>query len=403
MARCPKQRKKAVIAAVSAYLELLFNFINLLLRYYEALESEQEQAVEHVSSWETPIARQLARNSFMRCIVSHGDISCTMLVRMNCRTFQKLCMLLRDEGGLRCSWNIEIDEMVAIFLYTIAHNEKNRQLQATFRRSGETICRVIKLVLRSVLKLHSILLRKPKPVLHNSDDPKWKHFKNCLGALDGTIVNVRATKENQERYRNRKGTIGMNVLGVVDQNMEFIYCLAGWEGSAHDGRVLRDALIRPNGLKVPRGYYYLCDAGYSNCEGFLSPFRGQRYHLKEWGGRRPRSPEEIFNMRHSTARNGVERAFGILKMRWAILRETTWFSTKMVTKIVNACYLLHNFIRGENGADVFERLYVDEDPDEETEDVDEDLILHIQPTVEWSDFRQNLAQELWAARSWITS
>ncbi|CAL1406370.1 unnamed protein product [Linum trigynum] len=75
----------------------------------------------------------------------------------------------------------------------------------------------------------------------------------------------------------------------------------------------------------------------------------------------------------------------------------------MVTKIVNACCLLHNFIRGENGADVFERLYVYEDPDEEPEDVDEDLILHIQPTVEWSDFRQNLAQELWAARSWVTS
>ncbi|CAL1354871.1 unnamed protein product [Linum trigynum] len=133
----------------------------------------------------------------MRCIVSHGDISCTMLVRMNCKTFQKLCTLLRDVGGLRCSWNIEIDEMVAIFLYTIAHNEKNRQLQVTFRRSGETICKVIKTVLNSVLKLHSLLLRKPKPVLEDSDDPKWKHFKNCLGALDGTIVNVRATKENQ--------------------------------------------------------------------------------------------------------------------------------------------------------------------------------------------------------------
>ncbi|CAN1262326.1 hypothetical protein LINPERPRIM_LOCUS11242 [Linum perenne] len=45
----------------------------------------------------------------------------------------------------------------------------------------------------------------------------------------------------------------MNVLGVCNSDMEFIYTLAGWEGSAHDGRVLRDALIRPNGLKVPKG------------------------------------------------------------------------------------------------------------------------------------------------------
>ncbi|CAI0403619.1 unnamed protein product [Linum tenue] len=71
----------------------------------------------------------------------------------------------------------------------------------------------------------------------------------------------------------------------------------------------------------------------------------------------------------------------------------------MVTKIVNACCLLHNFIRGEVGADVFERLYVDEDEDDEP-DVDEELILHIQPSIEWSDFRQKLAQDMWNARPW---
>ena len=49
----------------------------------------------------------------------------------------------------------------------------------------------------------------------------------------------------------------MNVLGACTPNMEFIYVLPGWEGSAHDGRVLRDALSRPNGLKVPQGNNYL--------------------------------------------------------------------------------------------------------------------------------------------------
>jgi hypothetical protein len=35
--------------------------------------------------------------------------------------------------------------------------------------------------------------------------------------------------------------------------MQFIYVLPGWEGSAHDGRVLRDAISRPDGLRVPQG------------------------------------------------------------------------------------------------------------------------------------------------------
>ncbi|KAG6470236.1 hypothetical protein ZIOFF_071298 [Zingiber officinale] len=64
--------------------------------------------------------------------------------------------------------------------------------------------------------------------------------------------------------------------------MQFTYVLSGWEGSAADSRVLRDAITRKNGLKVPHGYYYLVDAGYTNCEGFLAPYRGQRYHLNEW-------------------------------------------------------------------------------------------------------------------------
>ena len=49
----------------------------------------------------------------------------------------------------------------------------------------------------------------------------------------------------------------MNVLGVCTPNMEFIYILPGWEGSAHDGRVLCDAISRPHGLKVPKGNHQI--------------------------------------------------------------------------------------------------------------------------------------------------
>ncbi|XP_042471446.1 uncharacterized protein LOC122053459 [Zingiber officinale] len=64
--------------------------------------------------------------------------------------------------------------------------------------------------------------------------------------------------------------------------MQFIYVLPGWEGSAHDGHVLRDAISRSTGLKVPQGCYYLVDAGYCNSSGFLAPYRGHKYHLNEF-------------------------------------------------------------------------------------------------------------------------
>jgi len=42
-------------------------------------------------------------------------------------------------------------------------------------------------------------------------------------------------------------------MAAVDFNLRFTYVLAGWEGTTHDALVLRDALERPNGLRVPQG------------------------------------------------------------------------------------------------------------------------------------------------------
>lgn len=55
------------------------------------------------------------------------------------------------------------------------------------------------------------------------------------------------------RYRTRKGQISTNTLAACDRRMRFVYVLPGWEGSAGDARVLRDAINRPNGLRVPKG------------------------------------------------------------------------------------------------------------------------------------------------------
>ena len=67
------------------------------------------------------------------------------------------------------------------------------------------------------------------------------------------------------------------------------------------------------------GKYFLVDAGYTNGPGFLAPYRGTRYHLNEWIGNTPQNYKELFNLRHASARNVIERSFGVLKKRWSIL------------------------------------------------------------------------------------
>jgi hypothetical protein len=62
--------------------------------------------------------------------------------------------------------------------------------------------------------------------------------------------------ELQPKYRNRKGFLSQNVLAVCNFDMEFMYILAGWEGSTHDARVLVDATAF-KGFTTPTGKYWL--------------------------------------------------------------------------------------------------------------------------------------------------
>jgi hypothetical protein len=104
-------------------------------------------------------------------------------------------------------------------------------------------------------------------------------FKDCIGALDGTHIAAYVGLEDQRRFQNRKAFLSQNVLAACDFDLNFVYVLAGWEGSAHDGRVLQDAQSS-QGFVTPPGKYWLGDAGYGNSQFVLAPYRSVRYHLK---------------------------------------------------------------------------------------------------------------------------
>ena len=86
------------------------------------------------------------------------------------------------------------------------------------------------------------------------------------------------------------------------------------------------------------------DAGYAVRPGFLPPYRATRYHLREYGVRRPQNARELFNLRHSSLRVTVERAFGALKNRFRILDNKPFHPYRTQLKLVLACCIIHNWI-----------------------------------------------------------
>nr|KAJ0194203.1 hypothetical protein LSAT_V11C800411170 [Lactuca sativa] len=147
-------------------------------------------------------------------------------------------------------------------------------------------------------------------------------------------------------------------------------------------RMSRDSYVRLCTHFRVKNKYYLCDVAYTHTRGFMAPYRNVRYWLGDFHRRRALTNKENFNHSHAKLGNVVERAFGLLKARFPILKRMTPFPLVTQRNIVIACFALHNYIIKEGLSDEYFSQYnqvdislqsnnVQDDDDEEEDDMDE--------------------------------
>ena len=254
---------------------------------------------------------------------------------------------LQDYGGLVHRKHVTIEEQLAIFLACMHKGFSNRVLQERFQRSGRTISIIFHEVLQCFLNLSDRWVLDPTSRFQRGvlgDDSINPFFLHCVGAIDGSHIPVVVKITEAELCRNRKSRVTQNCMMMVDFDTRFRYVMTGWEGSAHDGRILRDA--QKQGFTIPLGKYVLADAGYALEPTVLTPYKRVIYHISAWGrGKRrraPISPKELFNLCHAHARNAVERTYGIVKSKWQILKEIPRFDADIQARIILAACIMHN-------------------------------------------------------------
>ncbi|XP_039129001.1 protein ALP1-like [Dioscorea cayenensis subsp. rotundata] len=290
---------------------------------------------------------------------------------------------------------MSIEKQLLMFLHTIGHNQRNRVIAHNFLKSGETISRYFNHMLFTIGEMQHEYVRPPSsqtPPYIATRRTLYPYFKDCVGALDGTHIHASVPASEVAAFRGRKPYPTQNVLVVVDFDIRFTFILTGWEGFVHDSLVLIDALERPNGLKVPEGKYYLVDVGYTTRPSFIPPYRGVRFHLKEFGSRTPANAKELFNLRHSSGRTSIESAFGSLKNCFKILTSRPFFPFKTKVDLVLACCTLHNYIL-TGGQDEFIPVEEDWVPQRVSQTTARDQREEAQ---EWAARRDQIAIEMWA-------
>ncbi|PWA38957.1 hypothetical protein CTI12_AA576600 [Artemisia annua] len=132
--------------------------------------------------------QRLKRIIWLNRLTKESDIVYVSQLRMDRSTFVTLCEMVRDIGGLRGTQNMTLEEIVALFLYVLAHHKKNRMISLLFLRSGETISRQFNRCLLAILKLHEELLQKPQPIAGDCESNRWDLLRDVVSRDDGLKI-----------------------------------------------------------------------------------------------------------------------------------------------------------------------------------------------------------------------
>lgn len=197
----------------------------------------------------------------------------------------------------------------------------------------------------------------------NDFEQKW-NFPNCLGALDGKHINIRAPPASGSTFFNYKHCFSVVLMALVDANYRFIYCDVGCNGRISDGGVfkgcsLNDALSSKT-INLPRpsllpgtndvcSYHMVADEAFPLKDEIMKPYPFRKCSKEQL----------IFNYRLSRARRVVENAFGILASRFRVFSTNVAIDVANVDKLVMAACALHNYLITDGESQYFTPSMVD--------------------------------------------
>ena len=149
-----------------------------------------------------------------------------------------------------------------------------------------------------------------------------------------------------------------------------------WPGRAHDARVwnkspikeaLSDLMFFEN-QRIDETFHIIADSAYPMSNNLMSPYRSRGTSLTD--------AQKKFNTHLASKRAVVERAFGLLGLRFPRVTSLPFRSNEKRIQCVVACCVLHNWCLIEDDEDISEFELLTQDQELAT-DVNDNIPAHI--------------------------
>ncbi|XP_071576796.1 putative nuclease HARBI1 [Temnothorax nylanderi] len=171
-------------------------------------------------------------------------------------------------------------------------------------------------------------------------EERSRGIRNVVGAIDGCHIPIKQPVRNANDYFNKKQFHSIILQGVCDHSARFIDVFIGMPGRMHDARVFRNSRLfqmltdRENPILLQR-QHLIGDCAYPLMLNLMTPFRDNGHlpaaHIR-------------YNVRLSSIRSIIERAFGLLKVKFRRLKYLDISDPGFGNTIIAATCMLHNFI-----------------------------------------------------------
>ncbi|KAK2703648.1 uncharacterized protein LOC136041670 [Artemia franciscana] len=262
---------------------------------------------------------------------------------------------------------------LAVTLRYLVTGNSMASLSLCYRMGRSTISGIIAQTYQAIWKnLQPIYMKPPEKddfyAIARDFYEIW-NFPHCIGAIDGKHCRIQCPANSGSDFNNFHEFHSIVLMAVADAHYKFIYVDVGAKGKENDssifarsgfGAALRNATLPipdPSSLLNSENLFqfiFVGDEAFPLQKNLMRPY--PRYSSLT-------TQQRIFNYRLTRARRVVENAFGIMSVKFRILRSSVNCKLDAMDHIVKATCVLRNFLITTNSSRYSLSIVVDREVD----------------------------------------
>lgn len=141
---------------------------------------------------------------------------------------------------------VPVELQVCAALRCLASGSFQNVLGDTLSLSQPTLSRIISAFTEALVRRVNRYVRLPDEdgrLAKMQQFARVGGFPRVLGVIDGTHIRIKAPKQDEHLYVNRKNFHSINVQLVCDANYMIMDVVAKWPGSSHDSFILENSSL----------------------------------------------------------------------------------------------------------------------------------------------------------------